>query len=482
MIVENLEKQFFELKGKLDLGVLTAEQFKAQVDKLRFQDTLNRWWMIGAQSGRWYMYDGVRWVPSQPPRDATSSSHGPIETKPLPVAPRKYTPQQPVHDEPIYEAPARKPSPALPISGPVLIIGGVLIALLFVIGFLFLFDNFTGQSISRAITGGGRPSATATPATFQPATSNQMAVIVATADQLVLQSQIDSAIAQYQNAARVAPTSATPIARWSRALAFKGQTQDAVTKAQQAVQLGPSDADAHAQFCRALLWNGQGNDAIATCEKAVQLDGRNANAHAFLAEAYLLARRVTDAEPQAQTALQLAPQSAEAHRAMAWVLTIQGQKDNALTEWQQTAALEPQLFFRHFELAEVLRIYFNNPLNAIPEYQKAGELYGGYTPAISRLGLAFLAANRPADAVTSLRRAITLNPNNAEDLAYLGIAYGQTNQCNQALPYFDLALKLDANNTVAQRGVNDCKSGKAPTLPPNTPPTVPLAPATVTPK
>lgn len=522
MIVEEFEKRFFELKGKLDVGVLTEAQFKSEIEKLRFQDRQDRWWMIGAQSGKWYFFDGVRWIPGQPPREATDALAEPaakVEPTPAVIAPPptvtipsapSITPapaQAPTVAPPVVpiETPSASPLPEhpqapvarrsarrnsqpsttfnLPLRGPVLIIAAALVALIGVIILWLVVDNFVpGKPISSFF--GGKPAAVATPlASPQASTPHEPAAVIAAGDQLLLQSQMDSAIAQYQSAIQSAPTSATALTRLSRALAFKGQMQDAVTKAQQAVQVAPNDAEALAQFCHALLWNGQGNDAITTCEKATQLDSKNSNALAFLAEAYLLARRPpAEAQQQAQTALQLAPQSAEAHRAQAWVLTLQGQKDAALNEWQQTIALEPNFYFRHYEFAEVLRLYFNNPTDAIPEYQKAQSLYGAYIPAINRLGQAFLAANKPQNAIPQFQRAITLNPNNADNYAYLGVAFGQANQCGQAIPYFEQALKLDPNNSTAQSGLASCQNGKPPTLPPFTPLTVPIAPATTTPK
>ena len=77
MIVEDMERHFFELKGRLDVGVVTEEQFKAEVQKLRFQDKQGRWWMLGAQSGKWYAYDGARWIPGQPPTDVPSPTAPP---------------------------------------------------------------------------------------------------------------------------------------------------------------------------------------------------------------------------------------------------------------------------------------------------------------------------------------------------------------------------------------------------------------------
>lgn len=494
MIVEDLEKQFYELKGKLDVGVITEEEFKTAVSKLRFQDESGHWWMIGAQSGKWYSFDGVRWIPGTPPREIPAPTPEPkIETpapKIEPTPPPVITPPpQPEHVAP--KRIERRPpmpslkTPSLPVSGPVLILGAAIVALVTVIVFWIVLDFvLPNRPISKFLGGlvGGQPTPTSVATALTPTIGKEVPALIAAGDQFVLQSQMDTAIAQYQSAAQIAPQSALPLTRLARAYAFKGWMADAVNRAQLAVQRAPNDSEAHAQFCRALAWNGQVSDALNVCKNAIQLDAKNANAYAFAAEVNLLARKPAEAAQFAAQALQLAPQNAEAHRAQAWVLTMQGQKELALNEWKQTLTLEPDLYFRHFEYAEVLRVFFNDPVNAVPEYQRALTLYGGYTPTLGRLGIALIAANKPADAIAPLRRALTFEPTNAEHYAYLGVAYGQANQCSQAIPYFEQALKYDAGNTLAQNGLNNCKTNKAPALVLGTPPQVPLTPPVVTPK
>ncbi len=564
MNVEEMERHFFELKGKLDVGAITEAEFKAEIEKLKFQDKQGRWWMIGAQSGKWYTFDGVRWIPGKPPVEPSPPPTQAYEV-PLPPAPQSFTPIEPAAasgapgasqtahaTEPGETQPAASPTephitrpsaprftfetprptaptlpehsapspgaplmpehlqsgprlaappppplelerlrspharPPLPIGGPVIVISAAVFAILAVICMWIAVDNFVpNKPISSFFAGltGGKATASMTPTPIggQTVASKDVAPLVAMGDRLLLQSNVDSAITQYQNAAQLAPSSPSPLTHWSRALAFKGQMLDALDKARQAVQRGPTDADANAQLCRALAWNGQASDAMVAGEKAAQLDPKNASAHACLAEVYLAAQRLSDAQSQAQTAMQLAPQSAESYRARAWVLTIQGDKNAALDAWKQTVALEPDFYFRHFELGEVLRVYFNSSADAIPEYQRSVALYGAYVPAISRLGIALIDAKQPQAAAAQLERAITLDPKNAQAYAYLGIAYGSDKDCAQAIPYFEQALKLDPNNSVAQQGLADCKSNKAPSAPPPVPPQVPVPPPTLAP-
>ena len=61
------EDQYFLLKGQLETGRITREQFDAALKELMIQDAQGRYWMIGADSGKWYVHDGSAWVEASPP-------------------------------------------------------------------------------------------------------------------------------------------------------------------------------------------------------------------------------------------------------------------------------------------------------------------------------------------------------------------------------------------------------------------------------
>jgi hypothetical protein len=60
------EDQFFLLRGQLEARRITREQFEAALKELMIQDAQGRYWMIGADSGTWYVHDGRNWVEAQP--------------------------------------------------------------------------------------------------------------------------------------------------------------------------------------------------------------------------------------------------------------------------------------------------------------------------------------------------------------------------------------------------------------------------------
>jgi Tfp pilus assembly protein PilF len=352
--IAEIEQRGAELRERFDRGAISEEEFRTGIIGLRFQDASRRWWMIGAQSAKWYMFDGTRWVPGTPPdMDVTLPSTLPESPAPQTKSPQfvdrtapekpaaaveEYTIRMPLPPPESVQPPPSPESVTIPSRqerrrgfriSPVIIGLGVVVLFVFIAALLFAVDNFApGRPITTLLSRTSASQVTA-PTSSSGLSANVLAMISA-GDQTFAQGQIDTAIAQYQKAAQAAPSSAIPLTRLSRAYAFKGQIQEAIARSRQAVKAASSDADASGQLCRALTWDGQIEEAIKTCEGAIKIDSKNASAHAFLTEAYLHAHRVSDAQAHATLALQLAPQNAEAHRAQAWVLTLGRQKEAAV--------------------------------------------------------------------------------------------------------------------------------------------------------
>lgn len=445
--IAEIERRGAELRDKFERGAITEEEFRTGMVALRFQDASRRWWMLGAQSSKWYMFDGTRWAPGTPPDIPVTLPSSEPEPPPaqeknallitkvappsepapaveeytirtLPTGPESVQPPPPPESVTTYVRRERRARSRL---SPVLIGVGVIALFVFFVALLFSVDNLAPGRPITSILGRASAAQVSPPAISAGLPANVVAMIFV-GDQAFAQGQIDAAIAQYQKAAQAAPSSAIPLTRLARVYSFKGQTQDATSRSRQAVKLAPNDAEASAQLCRALTWDGQVDEAIKICESAIKFDSKNVNAHAFLTEAYLHARRTLDAQAQATLAVQLAPQSAEAHRAQAWVLTLGNQKDSAVKEWKQTQTLEPNLFYRYYEVAEVQRVFYNSSADAVPAYQKTLALYSAYLPAIIRLGLAYIDINQPQNAIPHLRRAATLAPNDVQVIAGLGLS------------------------------------------------------------
>jgi len=64
---KEVELKFTQLRKQFLRGELTREQFAGFLKELRLLDREGRCWMLGAQSGKWYYYDGKNWIQSEPP-------------------------------------------------------------------------------------------------------------------------------------------------------------------------------------------------------------------------------------------------------------------------------------------------------------------------------------------------------------------------------------------------------------------------------
>lgn len=585
MTLAQMESRFFELKGKLAVGQISEDEFKREMETLRFQDLQGNWWMIGAQSGRWYYYDGSRWLLGQPNEpsggaiDRTNPSAQPVtpfsavppakgqdrtstvqqgapangrgsisatgsaaavtktpyyvppsqtassEVTPAPSAIPRPQPQPApvakastqaqsaqlathlpprsadspihaptladrvrqdvshvhvpsVHVPPVHMPQVHTPSPIRRYS-PYTILAGAIVGGLLIVAVMWLaVDNlvpgkpitsFFGKSLGiGAASISSTPSSRGTPL----AAGANVDDLLSVADDLVSKSQFDPGLNQYQTASKLAPNDADVYVRWSRALALAGRIQDAINTAQRATKLDPNSADAYAQLSRALAWSGQADAAVSAGEKAVSLDSKNSNAHAFLAEAYLRGGQEAEAEKQAAAALDGSDSNIDGHRAKGWVALIAGRQDEALSEWHRVVQLAPDTSFYHYEFGQVYAVYLNDPADAIPEYQKAVQLFPPYVPAYIALGSAYLAQNQPGLAILQYQKALTYDPNSNEAYVGLGQGFQKQGRCPQAIPYFQKSLQLNPNTGDALRGLSDCGAlAKGQSVPPPAPPT-----------
>lgn len=64
---KNVKKEFEKLRDDFKRKILSEPDFKKKLKELRLQDQDGRFWTIGAQTGKWYYFDGEDWIESKPP-------------------------------------------------------------------------------------------------------------------------------------------------------------------------------------------------------------------------------------------------------------------------------------------------------------------------------------------------------------------------------------------------------------------------------
>ncbi len=87
---EAAEKQFYELKRRLQSGEMEQAAFEKALESLVIENEDGQYWMIGADSEEWHRYDGEEWRRDDPPTPGKSPKQAPLpaERVETPVAPR----------------------------------------------------------------------------------------------------------------------------------------------------------------------------------------------------------------------------------------------------------------------------------------------------------------------------------------------------------------------------------------------------------
>jgi len=69
------ERRFVALRARYRAGELDDATYEAELWKLVIEDEGGGYWMLGADSGEWYWYDGAQWVRKDPPLAARRRGH-----------------------------------------------------------------------------------------------------------------------------------------------------------------------------------------------------------------------------------------------------------------------------------------------------------------------------------------------------------------------------------------------------------------------
>lgn len=64
---KDVKADFEQMTRRFRNGEISRREYVESLKHMRFKDEEGRFWMIGAQTGKWYFYDGTGWVQSDPP-------------------------------------------------------------------------------------------------------------------------------------------------------------------------------------------------------------------------------------------------------------------------------------------------------------------------------------------------------------------------------------------------------------------------------
>jgi len=240
MSFDDTERRFRELKKDLDAGDIDEREFEVELRKLQVVDEQGRYWMIGAQSGLWYFYDGEKWVQGEPP---TEPADTPARTPP------PQPPSSPPPAGPKTEGPKRRRKPSalvVPVVVALIALCCVLSAVSVVVS-EFVLPGRPLSTLVASLVGGtaSTPGSGTTPARSPtaPVSANEY---MAAGDQLFSDGRYEEAITQYEMALGVEPQNGEIYSRLGQAYVRLDSCDRAVPEFQQALALDPELESAQA--------------------------------------------------------------------------------------------------------------------------------------------------------------------------------------------------------------------------------------------
>jgi eukaryotic-like serine/threonine-protein kinase len=194
--------------------------------------------------------------------------------------------------------------------------------------------------------------------------------------------------------------------------------------------------------------------AIAASTRALELNSRNAMAEALLAEAYVRKNGLSP-DPQWQRlageagrkAVELGPELAAAHIANAIVLLAAARSEEAYSELQRALALDPLSATARMWLGE----YYsraNDAKSAEESYRQAIRSDPENWVRYGYLGTFFYKNARYADAVNAYELARQRAPDSVMVLKNLAAAYHALDQYDQAVTTLQRALEIEPTDAV----------------------------------
>ncbi len=158
----------------------------------------------------------------------------------------------------------------------------------------------------------------------------------------VSQNQLELAIADYNQAIKLAPDAPDPYLNRGTALASLGQWDEAIASYNRVLEIDPQDPAAFNNRGNAQAGLGAWNEAIADYKKAIELASEYPLARANYTLALYQIGESENAMRNIRNLLRRYPQFADMRAALTALLWVQGKHGEAESNWVSVAELDPR--------------------------------------------------------------------------------------------------------------------------------------------
>lgn len=273
-----------------------------------------------------------------------------------------------------------------------------------------------------------------------------------------LKQQPEQALAEGERAVTLDPNYADSYANLSEILVSVGKAQDAIEMAQKAIRLNPRGPAWYLpDLGSAYLSAGRVEEATAILKQGLMRDPNLQLAYVSLAWSYvwqwlwqlrLDPQLLEQAFDAVQKALALNDSLPSAHVTLGTVYLLRKQPEQARAEAERALAIDPNLADGYALLAKILNTV-GNPVEAIGEAEKAVRLGSPNPVYLFDLGHAYYLSGRYEEAIVTLKKFTSNNPNILHAQLVLAIAASEAGREADARAAATEVLRISPNFSLA---------------------------------
>jgi tetratricopeptide (TPR) repeat protein len=247
---------------------------------------------------------------------------------------------------------------------------------------------------------------------------------------------------------KVTPNAVSPRSNLGVALAVRGDVNEAMKCFNDVLKLDPNDTDAHVNLGKIYADRSQYDEAMYHYNKTIQINPDEASAYVHLGVMLATQGRIDEAISLYRKAIERKmPYSSQLHVGLGTYLLQQGKIEEAIYEFELAIKLKPDATtFNNLGVALGLK---GRTDEAMENYKKAIRLDPKNAEAHYNLGNIFLSQNKFKQAIGEYEKAVSINPKYTKANINLSVALERESRFDEAIEYADKTVKTEPNNVDA---------------------------------
>ena len=248
---------------------------------------------------------------------------------------------------------------------------------------------------------------------------------------------------------KITPKAMSPRSNLGVALAVRGDVNEAMKCFDEVLKLDPNDIDAHVNLGKIFADRGQYDKAMSHYNKVIQINPIAVSAYVHVGVMLANQGRMDEAMALYRKAIERnMPYSSPLHVGLGTYLLQQGKLEEAIYEFDYAVKLKPDAAtYNNLGVALGLKGRIGEAMEC---HKKAIQLNPKNAEAHYNLGNILLSQNKLKQAISEYEKAVSIKPKYAKANINLAVALARENRFDEAIEYADKAVKTEPNNVDAQ--------------------------------